>query len=289
MARTASTRPHNRARSSGARPAVAVFDGKPRTSLSYHRDWVSNHCRGGATGGVWPRRHGANLEIGTMTGVRPFMVLLTSAALLGLFSLPGRAVAGPHDEELLKQMDQAKLTLSKAIETAETAAKGKAIAVHARIPKDSKEGEVVVDCVVGDKCMQVPVAIATGKAGKITEANAAERKHEHIGKAKDVLKALEDSKATLAKTIATAEESSKAKALAVTPKLEAGKLDLVVYCHHGDKSYNVTVDAKTGKATKTDEVKPEDKKPGDKKPDDKKGADKPADKPGGDKGEPKKQ
>ena len=112
-------------------------------------------------------------------------------------------------------MDTAKLTLTKAVEAAETASKGKAIDAYAKMV--DKTGQVLVYCVVNGKCMEVPVDIKTGAAGKVTEATSKEGKDEHITKAKDILKKLDDSKLTLAKVIEAAETSAKGKAISVKP------------------------------------------------------------------------
>lgn len=190
--------------------------------------------------------------------------LILPALMLGLLARPAQA-AGKEDE-LLKEMDAAKLTLTKAVEAAETASKGKAIAAHARM--EGKTGQVLVYCVVNAKCMEVPVEIKTGAAGKVTEATAKDEKAEHVTKAKEILAKLEGGKLTLAKVIEAAETNVKGKAISVKPVLEGDKLDLKVHVNADGKWENLTVDGKTGKVVKTEAAKSDTKK--DEKKDEKK-------------------
>jgi hypothetical protein len=207
-----------------------------------------------------------------MTIGKTIASLFVTAALVGVLARPVQAAG--NDDELLKQMDTAKLTLTKAVEAAETASKGKAIAAHAKMA--DKTGQVLVFCVVNGKCMEVPVDIKTGAAGKVTEATAKGEKAEHITKATDILKKLEEGKHTLAQTIDAAETSAKGKALSVRPVLEGDKLDLKVHVYADGKWENLTVDGKTGKVAKTEEAKSDkkkDEKKDEKKPDQKKSGD----------------
>ena len=196
------------------------------------------------------------------------MSLLAPLATFALLALPLQARAA-NDDEVLKDMEAAKMTLTKAVDTAEKASKGKAVAVHAKM--EGKTGTIFVYCMVSGKNMEVPVEIKTGTAGKITEATAKNEKAEHVTKGADILKKLDDDKFTLNRAIEAAELSSKGKAISVKPKIDGDKLDLMVKCCAAEKWYNVTVDAKTGKVTKTDELKAEkkheDKKTGTQKTD----------------------
>jgi uncharacterized membrane protein YkoI len=190
--------------------------------------------------------------------------LVVPAFVLALLAASSTARAAGNDEEALKQLEANKLTLAKSVEAAETFSKGKAVAAHVKV--DAKTSEVMVDCLVNDKCMEVPVDIKTGKATKMTEASKGERKDEHLGKAKDIAKQLDTDKMTLAKAIEAAETHAKGKALSITPKLKGEKLELTVHTLAGGKAADVTVDAKTGKATTPAEGKGgSEKKPGDKK------------------------
>jgi uncharacterized membrane protein YkoI len=190
--------------------------------------------------------------------------LAAAAVVLVLVALPGPARAAGHDEEALRALEAGKLTLVKAVEAAEDFSKGQAIA--ARVKMQGKEGEVLVHCQVNGKCMVVPVEIKTGKATKMAEATPKDEKEDHVGKATEIVKMLDDAKLTLVKAIDAAEAHAKGKAVGVTSKLEGGKLELLIDCHASGKSFNVTVDGKTGKVTKSEEVKKEGKKPEEKKP-----------------------
>jgi hypothetical protein len=194
--------------------------------------------------------------------------LLVPVVLLGLLTLPVQARAAGNDDEALKQMEASKLTLTAAVDAAETASKGKAIAAHAKI--DGKTAEVLVFCVVDGKCKEVPVDIKTKAAGKVADPSAKEEKSEHVTKAKDILKKMDDAKLTLAAAIKAGEDFVKGgKAIAIKPKLDGEKLDFTVHVNAGGKWQQVTVDGKTGKATKAEDAKA-DKKKDDKKSDKKK-------------------
>jgi hypothetical protein len=169
---------------------------------------------------------------------------------LGLLASPV-ARAASHDEDALKQMQEHKLTLAKAVETAETACKGTAIGTH--IKMSGKDAQLIVHCAVGDKCMLVPVDVKTGKAEKATEATPVEEKEDHTGKAKDITKALDTEKASVVSAI-TAVEKSHGKATSVMSKLEGGKLEFAVRVVDNGKVSTVTVDAK-GNVVKADEAK----------------------------------
>ncbi len=67
------------------------------------------------------------------------------------------------------------------------------------------------------------------------------------GDCKNMVKALETGKSSLAAAITAAEEKSKGKAVGAYPTLKDDKLTVDVYCMVGDKLMQVTVDS-TGKA-----------------------------------------
>lgn len=210
-----------------------------------------------------------------MTSCKTVATLIIPTLLLMLHARPVQAAGA--DDELIKQMEAAKLTLTKAVDAAETASNGKAIAAHAKTV--DKVGQVLVFCVVGGTCLEVPVDIKSGAAGNVTEATAKGEKSEHVTKAAEILKKLEEGKVTLAKAIETAETSTKGKALLARPVLEGDKLDLKVRVYADGKWQNATVDAKTGKVVKTEEArsdrKRDEKKSDEKRPEKKSGDRKP--------------
>jgi len=211
-----------------------------------------------------------------MTLGRRLAFVLVPTLVLALVALPARAFAAGKDEDALKAMKEAKLTLGKAIETAETASKGTAIAAHAK-----SATELTVYTVVGEKLLAVPVTIKTGAAGKAVDANPGDVK---ASKPADVAKTLTEAKQTLAKIVAEAEKDSKGEAVAAHPKVEGTKIEFNVTTYVSGKAHTVVVDAKTGKVAsdkkadkptvkpseKPAEKAPADKKPGEKKPGDKK-------------------
>ncbi len=99
------------------------------------------------------------------------LTALAALGTLGLVALPVYAWAGGMDaaagKTVAKAMDDAKLTLGKAIEAAEAASKGKAVGAWSTW-EGGKLGFSVY-CMVGDKLNSVAVD-GTGKAGKMEEA-----------------------------------------------------------------------------------------------------------------------
>lgn len=72
---------------------------------------------------------------------------------------------------------------------------------------------------------------------------------------KDMLKKMDEGKASLGKAIEAAEAATKGRALTATARMDdGGKLAYAVYCLNGDKVQLVTVDA-TGKAGEAKDVK----------------------------------
>lgn len=99
------------------------------------------------------------------------LTALAALGILGLVTLPVYALAGGVDaaagKTMCKAMDDAKVTLGKAIEAAEAASKGKAIGAWSTW-EGGKLGFAVY-CMVGDKMSMVAVD-GTGKAGKAEDA-----------------------------------------------------------------------------------------------------------------------
>lgn len=196
--------------------------------------------------------------------------LLLTCLAVGLYATPG--VARADDKQVLKALVDAKMTIAKAIDAAETFSKGKAVAAHVKL--DARPPAVIVDCIVAEKCMEVPVEIKTGKAAKM-EAPGKERRDAYLTKGKEIVKLLESNKMTLAKALEAAEKAStNGKALSVQPKLVGDALDLVVRCYAGTKAMDITVDARTGKATVPEETKAKNSAQQEKKVEQKKAAEK---------------
>lgn len=79
----------------------------------------------------------------------------------------GMGTDAPAAGNVSKAMDDGKLTMASVVTTAETAAKGKALAVTTAMKDNKLNTEVYV--LAGDKIMKTEVD-ATGKAGKTEEA-----------------------------------------------------------------------------------------------------------------------
>lgn len=75
-----------------------------------------------------------------------------------------------------------------------------------------------------------------------------------VGSAKEMIRAMDDGKVTLASAINAAEAHAKGKALGAHAQLDEGKLGFEVYVLANDKIMDVTVDY-MGKAVKMDESK----------------------------------
>lgn len=120
--------------------------------------------------------------------------LVGSLVLLGvvcLVAVPVYAHCGKCTEDCKKmvtKMDEAKITLSKAIEVAEKESKGKAVKAVAELEKDALGIEVY--CMAGDKLMEVKVDPKTGKVTSSKEVkDTGEAGHEHDAKGAEKPKA----------------------------------------------------------------------------------------------------
>ncbi len=176
-----------------------------------------------------------------------------SAAAVALFALPllaGHTKLTENWKDVSKAMDEAKQTPGNAVAAAEADTKGKAVSVTAAV----KDKNVVfsVHTVAGDKCQIVTV----DKTGKVTE-----KKDPSAGACvgcADTLKAMDSGKYTLSAAIKSAEEYSKGKCIGASAETTAKDgTQVTVACAVGDKMQIVTVDGKTGKATKMEEDKGE--------------------------------
>ncbi len=182
----------------------------------------------------------------TLIATAGFMVLMSALAL-------GHGDEMKNAREISKAMSDAKLTLKSAAAAAETAAKGKAVAAHAMM--EAGKLQVVVHCLVGEKCMSVIVA-ADGKAGAPAEAKPESEKLLHEGGTPaEIGKLMDTAKATLAKAIDAAEAKVKGAALAVHSEVEKGALEFEVFCFAGDKLLEVDVDG-AGTVTEVEEQVP---------------------------------
>jgi uncharacterized membrane protein YkoI len=86
--------------------------------------------------------------------------------------------------------------------------------------------------------------------------------------AKKMVKAMEDTKTTLAAGIKTAEESCKGKAVMAHCEMDKDKLVFGVYCLAGEKLMDIDVDAKTGKVVESKEAGKHEEKGGKKEEED---------------------
>ncbi|TWT43899.1 hypothetical protein RAS1_02990 [Phycisphaerae bacterium RAS1] len=180
---------------------------------------------------------------------------LTLAAVL-LACVP-LAAAGEHmtpadAKATIKMLDDAKMTLAKSIETAETCCKGKA--GFAGGHKHEGKVDVMVVSMVGEKWVECHID-AAGKCSKTSDWKPAadDKDHKPADMAKAVA-AMGEAKITWAKAIEAAEGHSKGRAFGAHVEMEKDALDVEVYCLVGEKMMKCEMD-KTGKVTKMEEMK----------------------------------
>ena len=85
-----------------------------------------------------------------------------------LYAHSGKCAASGKD--MVKLMEEGKLSLAKAIEIAEQHSNGKAVAAYCELEGGSLEIEVY--CLVGDKIMEVEIDGKTGKVMEMEEKNS---------------------------------------------------------------------------------------------------------------------
>ncbi len=111
-----------------------------------------------------------------------FLVVVAGLLVFGLLAWPVYAHCGKcasSCKDMVKKMDDGKLSLGKAIELAEEHSKGKAVAAYCELEDGGLEIEVY--CLVGDKIMEVEIDGKTGKVTEMREAKAlpGHEEHEH--------------------------------------------------------------------------------------------------------------
>ncbi len=96
-----------------------------------------------------------------------FLVVVAGALVFGLLAWPVYAHCGKcasSCKDMVKKMDDGKLSLAKAIDLAEKHSNGRAVAAYCELEGGGLEIEVY--CLVGNKIMQVEI---DGKTGKVSE------------------------------------------------------------------------------------------------------------------------
>ena len=109
-----------------------------------------------------------------------FLVVVAGLLVFGLLAWPAYAHCGKcasSVKDMVKKMDDGKLSLGKAIELAEEHSKGKAVAAYCEL----EDGDLQIDvyCLVGDKIMEVEIDGKTGKVTEMEEAKALPTHKEH--------------------------------------------------------------------------------------------------------------
>ena len=117
-----------------------------------------------------------------MKRYRNFLFVVAGVLVFVLLAWPVYAHCGKcasSCKDMVKKMDDGKLSLGKAIELAEEHSKGKAVAAHCELEDGGLEIEVY--CLVGDKIMEVEIDGKTGKVTEMEEAKTlpAHKEHTH--------------------------------------------------------------------------------------------------------------
>lgn len=161
------------------------------------------------------------------------------------FAAQSAAWANDQDTKIAKQMTDEKVTLVRAIQAAEASTKGKA--VHASVRMNGNDLDIRVQCLVGDKCMEVPYNPKTSKTGTPVAATTKNKKTDLNARAKDLVKQMTDAKMTLVSAIEAAHKHGNGTVIFANAQRNDGKLSFAVRCVEGDKLQNLVVDGKTGK------------------------------------------
>lgn len=168
-------------------------------------------------------------------------------AVLAFAGLATSSARAAGDADLVKKMDEAKVTLAKAIENAQAASKGTATAAMAKM--DGDKLAFVVHAVADGKTWEIPVD-ATGKASAPKELAGDAEKKTHAMPAAELAKAMTGAKWTLGAAITAAEADAKGKAIGVKTVKIGDKMLFDVAVVAGDKTVSVKVDHTTGKVHK---------------------------------------
>ncbi len=108
------------------------------------------------------------------------LVVVAGVLVFGMLAWPVYAHCGKcasSCKDMVKKMDDGKLSLGKAIELAEEHSRGKAVAAYCELEDGGLEIEVY--CLVGDKIMEVEIDGKTGKVTEMKEAKALPGHKEH--------------------------------------------------------------------------------------------------------------
>lgn len=165
---------------------------------------------------------------------------------LALSAMSGRVMAGEQHGKIAQQMRDEKVTLLPAIEAAESATKGKAISAHALL--SGKELEIHVRCLVGDRCMEVPVNPKTYKAGTPFAARARDKKSDPNTYARNLVSLMDQDKITLARSVeAAAKEHPQGTLTDARARQQTNQLTFMVRDFENGKTTRLLVDGKSGK------------------------------------------
>jgi len=128
-----------------------------------------------------------------MSGKEKIVLGVVAAAAVALLAGPIYAHCGKcaaSGKDMVKMMEQGKLSLGKAVEIAEKHSKGKAVAAYCGLDGDALGIDVY--CLVGDKIMEVEIDGKTGKVMEMAQKKALPVRtaqghaHEHAGAARIV-------------------------------------------------------------------------------------------------------
>ena len=171
-----------------------------------------------------------------------------------LLAVPAVSLASrltQHWEATAKAFDEHKFTLAKAVELAEAHSKGRAVSVHTVILNE--KFRLWVHCAVGNNCAIVRVDPKTSKADEMTVGVPADLS---CRTAETTVKLMDEHKIDIVKAAAKAEAASQGKVVAAMTEVVDDALQFVFVTVVGEKGKLVTVAAKTGEVTKTEDAPP---------------------------------
>jgi uncharacterized membrane protein YkoI len=162
---------------------------------------------------------------------------------VGLLATPVLAA----DRDDYKAFNQAKTSLTQAIQTAEKAQGAQARAVDAEFEQDDGKSQYEIKVMSGDQVMTYYIDAASGQSTKSEEQGALA---DFLGVNKVDPAKLTGAKTTLAQAIGVAEQNTNGKAIEAEVDEDTGGIHYEVTVLVGDDTREVDVDGSTGEILK---------------------------------------
>ena len=164
---------------------------------------------------------------------------------VGLLTAPVLAA----DDEDYNAFNQAKTSLTQAIQTAEKAQGGQARAVDAEFDHDDGKSIYEIKVMSGDQVMTYHIDAVSGQSTKSEEQGALA---DFLGVNKVDPAKLNAAQTTLAQAIGVAEQNTNGKAIEAEVNEDTGGVHYDVTVLVGDDTREVEVDGSTGQVLKTE-------------------------------------